>query len=340
MLTGAIASFLTSASPIHNPVLSAFGAMKGYPSSILLVTSVAAAISGQVGISEAFSPKNAVVRRGAATGEGEHSPTALFKGAKNAQKQLDLARKMAAAKEKKQTGKEDVADDDGSAAKNKKKSSEDVKAENDRRRFEDLLNSETAAAMSEFNKGSGYLTKAQEEEAATAGFRGVDRKYEGDPAPAEPFTDLVGSGSENALGEQGAERLVPWLRGNADRSGDYLIVVTDPREKSNDLRRTMVSLASTLPKPMMSRTIFINADTPAENRRWLKKNKMGEGDGGGGVNIYSDEKREWMREYTALGERRWSMCLFVLQDGVVRRLVRELDADLAPSVVQNAGKSL
>ena len=56
MLTGAIASFLTSASPIHNPVLSAFGAMKGYPSSILLVTSVAAAISGQVGISEAPAP--------------------------------------------------------------------------------------------------------------------------------------------------------------------------------------------------------------------------------------------------------------------------------------------
>ena len=91
-----------------------------------------------------------------------------------------------------------------------------------------------------------------------------------------------------------------------------------------------------LESPRNSRT----ADTPAENRRWLKKNKMGEGDGGGGVNIYSDENREWMREYTALGERRWSMCLFVLQDGVVRRLVRELDADLAPSVVQNAGKSL
>ena len=113
------------------------------------------------------------------------------------------------------------------------------------------------------------------------------------------------------------------------------MVITDPREKSSELRQAITSVCKSLPKPILSKTIIINADAPPENRRWLKKNKLEED-----VTIFSDEKREWMREYTALGETRWSMTMFILGDGKIQKLVREFDQDLAPTVVRNAVKSL
>lgn len=270
---------------------------------------------------------------------GEYSSTALFRGAKNAQKQMELAKKMALAKQQKQRASDQAEGGGaglpggGSAA----VSDDEIKAENDRKRFDELLNSERATAMFEFNTESGYLTREQEEEAATAGAsRGrVDRLFELDSAPARPFEDVVNIHTENALGESGAKNLVPWLHKNTARHKDYLVVITDPREKSSELRQTVKSLCKSLPKPILSKTIIINADAPPENRRWLKKNKL-EGD----ATIFSDEKREWMREYTALGEKRWSLTMFVLCDGKIQKLVRELDQDLAPTVVRNAVKSL
>ena len=276
---------------------------------------------------------------------GEYSSTALFRGAKNAKKQMELAKKMAMAKKQKQRAAEEAEGDGSSgspsaassASSSAGMSDDEIKAENDRKRFDELLNSERATAMFEFNSESGYLTREQEEEAATAGAsRGrVDRLFELDSAPTTPFEDIVNIHTENALGESGAKNLVPWLHKNTARHKDYLVVITDPREKSNELRQTMASLCKSLPKPILSKTIIINADAPPENRRWLKKNKLEED-----ATIFSDEKREWMREYTALGEKRWSMTCFVLGDGKIQKLVRELDQDLAPTVVRNAVKSL
>lgn len=275
---------------------------------------------------------------------GEYSSTALFRGSKNAKKQMELAKKMALAKQQKQRAAEEaegVGSSDCESAASPSASAgmsdDEIKAENDRKRFDELLNSERATAMFEFNSESGYLTREQEEEAATAGSsRGrVDRLFELDSAPTTPFEDIVNIHTENALGESGAKNLVPWLHKNTARHKDYLVVITDPREKSSELRQTITSLCKSLPKPILSKTIIINADAPPENRRWLKKNKL-EDD----ATVFSDEKREWMREYTALGEKRWSMTCFVLGDGKIQKLVRELDQDLAPTVVRNAVKSL
>ena len=169
---------------------------------------------------------------------------------------------------------------------------------------------------------------------ATAGFRGVDRLFEYDPAPIEPFESLVGMRNEEAIGEIGARNLVPWIHKNSSKHKDYLVVITDPREKSLECRQTIASLCQSLPPAIKDKIVFVNADSPPENRRWLKKNKIED------ATIYSDEKREWMREYTALGEKRWSMTMFVLGDGRIQKLVREFDPDLAPTVVKNAVKSL
>lgn len=315
-----------------------------------IVFAVALGWDGGLGNASAFAPHSEShapprVGSGSLVG-GEYSSTALFRGAKNAKKQMELAKKMALAKQQKQRAAEDAEGGgafDGqsasaaSSASADSMSDDEIKAENDRRRFDELLNSERATAMFGFNTESGYLTREQEEEAATAGAaRGrVDRLFEMDSAPSTPFEDIVNIRTENALGESGAKNLVPWLHKNTARHKDYLVVITDPREKSSELRQAITSVCKSLPKPILSKTIIINADAPPENRRWLKKNKLEED-----VTIFSDEKREWMREYTALGEKRWSMTLFVLGDGKIQKLVRELDHDLAPTVVRNAVKSL
>ena len=81
--------------------------------------------------------------------------------------------------------------------------------------------------------------------------------------------------------------------------------------------------------------VFINADTPAQNRRLLKKIGMLDSN----VRLYSDEKREWMQAYTALGENRWSMTLYVLADERIQKLVREFSQISASNVVQKAVKA-
>jgi hypothetical protein len=142
------------------------------------------------------------------------------------------------------------------------------------------------------------------------------------------FEELVSIKSENAIGETGAKRLIPWLH----KTGDYVVVVCDPRVKSLEFRDTVKALRSDLPKEIWNKAIFINADTPAENRRWLKKNNMMDS----GIRLYSDEKREWMQGYTALGENRWSMTLFVLAEERIQKLVRELASVDATNVVDKA----
>jgi hypothetical protein len=80
---------------------------------------------------------------------------------------------------------------------------------------------------------------------------------------------LVSIGSENALGKAGAERLVPWLHKNVNRQNDYLVIVTDPRSKSTDLRQAMKYLKGQLTPNILARLIVVNADTPPENKRYV-----------------------------------------------------------------------
>jgi hypothetical protein len=154
--------------------------------------------------------------------------------------------------------------------------------------------------------------------------------FEGDPAPTQPCEELVNIRSENALGET-AKRIVPWHR---NTKSDYLIIVCDPRVSSPELRETAQTLYAGLREDMLNRLIIVNADTPAENRRWLKKTNMDE------LTVYSDEKREWMRAYTALGETRWSMTMFVIADERIQKIAREMEAIVAVKVIQNAVEAM
>ena len=242
-------------------------------------------------------------------------------------KQAEMLRKLKQARDQ---NKDDSAESTEASSSTKKRiSDEEMKERNDRKRFEELLNSQTSSM--DYNS-DGYLNKEQEMEEIDAARKGVDRLFEGDPAPDLPFKHLVSIQTGNEISDSGAQRIVPWLR--KARQDDYLLVLSEPRLESPELRETLMSLLS-LPSDVLSRMIVINADSPAANRRWLKKNEGLNGK----IEIYSDEKKEWMRAYTALGEDRLSMTLFLLSEGRVQKLVREVDVYAASRVIRNAIKS-
>ena len=156
--------------------------------------------------------------------------------------------------------------------------------------------------------------------------------FEGDPAPTKPFEGLVSSKTDNELGENGSKRLVPWLK-NINQS-DYLLVICDPRIESSQLKEAVINLAQELPKPILSRMVVINADTPAQNRRFMKKSGLTS------LDFYSDEKREWMKSYTALGQDRWSMSMFIVADERLQKVSRDFDVLSATKTVRNAVKAM
>ena len=190
--------------------------------------------------------------------------------------------------------------------------------------------------------------------------------FEGDPAPTECFEELVSIKTENAIGLPGKQRLVPWLRKNAARQQDYVILLTDPRMQSLELRESVKVLMNELPLDIKSRLIVINADSPAENRRWLKKvglyntntddstqksspslsaltqplsNQQSSLPAIQSLELYSDEKMEFMRTYTALGDQRWTMTMYVVATERIQKLVRNVDQYSVSRTMQNAVKA-
>ncbi len=126
--------------------------------------------------------------------------------------------------------------------------------------------------------------------------------------------------------------MVPWLSDKGNLS-DYLIIVSDPRPQSSELQETVKQFQSDLPEDLKKRLIVVNADTPSENKRWLKKTSLD-------VRVYSDEKLSWMRAYTALGDKRWSMTMFIIANEQVQKLAREIDQYGASKAIRNAVKTL
>lgn len=172
-------------------------------------------------------------------------------------KQTELAKRMALARQQK----DGSVDEEGASSDKSIQSLSDaeIKKQNDELRFEQLLKQESSNILNNYSKG-GYLSKEQEEEEISAARRGVDRLFEGDPAPYDKFEALVDITTSNRIGPSGAKRVTP-------NPGDYLIVVTDPRVKSDELREAVKCLSVALPAEIRKKLIVINADSPAENRR-------------------------------------------------------------------------
>ena len=259
------------------------------------------------------------------------STTTLFMG-KSINKQAELRKKMEMAKKQKAGAvpASEEADDQKKAL-----SDQDIKERNDRLRFDELLKKSSAAVFNDYSS-DGYLNKQQEEEEINAQRKGLDRIFEGDPAPTDCFQELVNVQTGNTIGKPGMEQLIPWLNShNKNAHKDYLVCVSDPRDTSPELRDSVQNLLSTLPKQIMDRTVFINSDSPAENRRWMKRKELTDK-----IRVFSDEQRHWMRDYTALGEKRWSMTVFVISGQKVAKLAREVDSFAVGRTISKAIQSL
>ena len=156
------------------------------------------------------------------------------------------------------------------------------------------------------------------------------------------------------------------------RQQDYIVLLTDPRMQSLELRETIKELMSQLSYDIKSRLIVINADSPAENRRWLKKVGLFSSNTDDSITksissspvilqqsqrptsiqklqpqsqqsptqssleVYSDEKMEFMRTYTALGDQRWTMSVYIIATERIQKLVRNVDQYTATRTIQNA----
>lgn len=165
----------------------------------------------------------------------------------------------------------------------------------------------------------------------------MDRIFEGDPAPTDCFENLVDSNTGNKVAKKGAGRLAPWISNDLSiDENDYRVVVCDPRKQSMGFHQAITDSYGGLPKDIKDRLYFINSDTPAENRRWMKKTGMLNN-----VDIYCDtEDMDWMKSYSALGENRWSMTMFILRRGKVAKLARDLDIYNCSKTIINAVKSM
>jgi len=253
--------------------------------------------------------------------------TSLFMGKKLRNRQAELQRKMMLAKQQRVK------------RENTRLTDEELKEINDRKRFDELLNSDSATIRAAAADDGGswtadYLTSAQEEEVIDAQLsrqkkrRGaVERLFEGDPVRPKAFEELVSIKSESAIGEPGASRLF--------RNSPFIAVVCDPRGQSPEFRAAVAALSSDLTKDVFSKIVFVNADSPAENRRLLKKMKLADSS----IRLFSDEKREWMQAYTALAKDRWTMTLFVLDEERIQRIVRDFTQYSAADVLTNAMKA-
>lgn len=317
-----------------------------------LATIAAMFLNAPMPIADAFAPGRpsshrlrAAFYESRSTASTTTSLSAMNKRNSKFNKQKDLAAKMAEAKRQRElaeTG--EGGDGEGESPKqamddsdSNKISAEEIKLRNDRQRFADMLDNSMSGG-SDLDKGY-YLTVEQENESADAVFKGVDRLYEGDPAPTSPFAELLNIQNGEPIGKGGMKRIVPWEGSRSAASGDYLVVITDPRPKSLELRTAMKRLSGALGADALGRCMVINTDSPGENRRFLKKNFGGD-ESEKGLRIYCDDNMEWMREYTALGEKRFSMTMFVLRDGRVEKIAREVEAEMLPMVVKNAISSL
>ena len=170
----------------------------------------------------------------------------------------------------------------------------------------------------------------------------VDRIFEGDPAPTDCFENLISVTTEKIIAKKGAGRLAPWISKdyNVD-TDDYRVIFCDPRKQSDELHQAIKDLYGELPQDIKDRLFFVNADTPAENRRWLKKNGFLVDGDTVKVEVYCDnEDKDWMRAYTALGEKRWSMTMFVIAKGRVLKLARDVDIYNVARTVINAVKAM
>lgn len=122
---------------------------------------------------------------------------------------------------------------------------------------------------------------------------------------------------------QGGGIFDTWLLKNPYRQHDYLVILTEPRMKSPDLRQTVQNLLSDFSFDIQNCLIIINAD-----RWWLKESGLEDK-----IQVYSDEKMEWRWV-----KKQYSMTIIIIANKRVQKPAQEVDMYEASRVIKNAVK--
>eukprot|EP00571_Detonula_confervacea_P000289 CAMPEP_0172330032 /NCGR_PEP_ID=MMETSP1058-20130122/61190_1 /TAXON_ID=83371 /ORGANISM="Detonula confervacea, Strain CCMP 353" /LENGTH=362 /DNA_ID=CAMNT_0013047231 /DNA_START=1933 /DNA_END=3021 /DNA_ORIENTATION=- len=161
--------------------------------------------------------------------------------------------------------------------------------------------------------------------------------HEGDIAKRRDFEPLIDCDSGIPLGPIEAARLVPWVPPFVK---DCMIILSDPRAQSNDLRRTIQYLTSNLSSTsgiLLEQVIAISSDDISETNSW--KNRV---DVDTSIRIFSDVNWEWMRRYSAVvSDGRWSLSIIVIDtDGVIREVIRDVEPSNASQLVAKSVEAI
>lgn len=244
-----------------------------------------------------------------------------FNRAKN--KQAELAKKMELARKGKENGEEVPK-------------SEDVKdyQSKDRALFEQLLTTTKGAIPTARDAESdafspikvGYEKKKKVKKPKPPPQPKVEKKAEKVPQRSF-FEDLIDIETGKTLGPIDAAKLVPWV---PPYLTDCLVIFTDPRTNSGDLRQTFKYMTSTLEdqdnnEKFNQQVIFVCAESVQEMKSWLRRSNIESS-----LRIFSDPEMKFLSAYEVVGgddtDYRWSMSMLVFDtDGKKPKVIRDVD---------------
>ena len=244
-----------------------------------------------------------------------------FNRAKN--KQAELAKKLDIARKGKENG-------DQSA---KQIESKDDQSK-DRELFEKLLTTTKGAIPTALDAESdafapikvGQEKKKKPKKPKPPPQPRVEKEKQAEKIPQRSFfEDLVDVETAKPLGPIDAARLVPWV---PPYLTDCLVVFTDPRTNSGDLRQTLKYLTSTLEdqdnEKYNQQVAFVCAESVQEMKSWLQRSNVESS-----LRIFSDPEMKFMTAYEVVGsdtDYRWSMSMLVFDtDGKKPKLFRDVD---------------
>ena len=251
-----------------------------------------------------------------------------FNRAKN--KQAALAKKLEIARKGKENGTQNET--------NQNENTDDDKTM-DRELFEKLLATTKGAIPSAADTESDYFSPIKIGSTKTKKVRRPNPspkpKADKEKPPEEIsqrsfFEDLIDLETSQRLGPINAAQLIPWV---PPYLKDCLVVFTDPRTSSGDLRQTFKYLSSALDDrdsngKYNDQVMFVCTESVKEMKSWLRRSNIERP-----LRVFSDPEMKFLSAYDLIGSEtdyRWSMSMLVFDtDGKKPKVFRDVDPTYA-----------
>ena len=247
-----------------------------------------------------------------------------FNRAKN--KQADLAKKLEIARKGKEDGTLNESNQNEKTVNDKTM---------DRELFEKLLANTKGAIPSAADTESDYFSPINVGRTKT---RKVKKPKPPQPKPKASkekeseeisqrsfFEELIDVETSQRLGPINAAQLIPWV---PPYLKDCLVVFTDPRTSSGDLRQTFKYMSSALNDrdsndKYNEQVMFVCTETVKEMKSWLRRSKIDRP-----LRVFSDPEMKFLSSYDLIGsdtDYRWSMSMLVFDTDGNLQVFRDVD---------------